>query len=373
MQTSEGPFYMLSCFAFPRLPHSCRRPLCCTPLHAPAPPRQCRPSVVASATTTSPPTGREMSSEHFAHAEPHTCRYGTFYRRLLSSYLQFHAQALEMRVTELEEENTCLRAALNLPPANRPPLGKGPTGKDKPKTLDNPSLSQPASKSRDSSPIADSPSPQRSESTSPPLMGASSLRTPPIMQGSQWDEGFVMNDQQSTPHLSSAPSSVAYNLRPLPPTSDPQKSPHQFTFSSTTSRPVIASNSMPSSYQHTTDRPMASGYNDMNYLLCDVRDNTHPHYPYHYQPSPFSGESSLPAQSPQVPVHSQTSPTAPRPSLPPALSFQPRRSHHEPPSFRPLVSDLHLPSPTPHHSARLTSPSSPALHDVRSHYTSHGK
>ena len=354
----------------------------CTHPHLP----RCRPSVVASATTISLLTGREMSSEHFAHEEPHTCRYGTFYRRLLSSYLQLSPfstaslQALEVRVTELEEENNCLRAALNLPPANRPPLGKGPTGKDKPKTLDNPSLSQPNSKSRDSSPIGESPSPQRSESTSPPLMGAS-MRTPPIMQNNQWDEGgFIMNDQQSTPHpshLSSTPSSVAYNLRPLPPTSDPQKSPHQFTFANPTSRPVIASsvpsNSMSSSYQHTTDRPMASGYNDMNYLLCDVRDNTHPHYSYHYQPSPFSGESSLPTQSPQVPVHSQTSPTAPRPSLPPAISFQPRRSHHDPPSFRPLVSDLHLPSPTPHHSARLTSPSSPALHDVRSHYTSHGK
>jgi hypothetical protein len=37
-------------------------------------------------------------------------------------------------VSELEEENICLRQALNLPPANRPLLGKGPTGKDKPKS-----------------------------------------------------------------------------------------------------------------------------------------------------------------------------------------------------------------------------------------------
>ncbi|KAI1797288.1 hypothetical protein LXA43DRAFT_406182 [Ganoderma leucocontextum] len=44
-----------------------------------------------------------------------------------------HLEALESRVTELEEENNALRAALNLPPANRLPLGKGPTGKDKPK------------------------------------------------------------------------------------------------------------------------------------------------------------------------------------------------------------------------------------------------
>ncbi|KAJ7650667.1 hypothetical protein FB45DRAFT_719912, partial [Roridomyces roridus] len=47
-----------------------------------------------------------------------------------------HLQALEERVSELEEENNCLRQALSLPPANRPPLGKGPTGKDKPKAYE---------------------------------------------------------------------------------------------------------------------------------------------------------------------------------------------------------------------------------------------
>ncbi|KAI6133533.1 hypothetical protein EV401DRAFT_1913871 [Pisolithus croceorrhizus] len=291
-----------------------------------------------------------------------------------------HLQALESRVTELEEENNCLRAALNLPPANRPPLGKGPTGKDKPKSLDNqPVSSSLTSKSRDSSPIADSPSPRRSESTSPSLIGTS-LRTPPIMEGNHWNDGFMINDQQPTPHpphISSAPSSVAYNLRTLPSATVPQqKSSHQFTFSAPPSRPAIASNvagnSVPSTYQQSTDRPLASGYNDMNYLLCDVRDNTH--YSYQYHTSPFSNDSALPAASQQVPVHSQTSPTAPRPSLPPALSFQPRRPLNEPTSFRSHAGDIHLPSPTPHHSAtRLASPPSPVLHDVRSHYASHGK
>jgi hypothetical protein len=37
-------------------------------------------------------------------------------------------------VAELEEENTSLRAALHLPPAIRSPLGRGPTGKDRPRT-----------------------------------------------------------------------------------------------------------------------------------------------------------------------------------------------------------------------------------------------
>ena len=358
---------MLSCFPFPRPPPSDPCSSC----------RTRTPDVVqawSQAQRQSPSQQGERCPASISRTKSRTSA-GTapfiIFCHLICNYLNIlprHLQALEMRVSELEEENSCLRAALNLPPANRAPLGKGPTGKDKPKSLDNQPLTQPASKSGDSSPIADSPSPRRSQSTSPPLMGAS-LRTPPMMDN-HWDEGFMMNEQQSTPHISSTP---AYNLRPLPPTSVPQKSPHQFTFSGSTSRSVMPNSSISSSYQHTTDRPMASGYNDMNYLLCDVRDNPSTHYSYHYQQSPFSGESSLPAQSPQVPVHSQSSPTTSRPSLPPAISFQPRRSHHEPTSFRPLASDLHLPSPVPHHSARLTSPSSPALHDVRSHYPSHSK
>ncbi|KLO13051.1 hypothetical protein SCHPADRAFT_812788, partial [Schizopora paradoxa] len=42
-----------------------------------------------------------------------------------------HLQELEKRVTELEEENENLRVALSLPPANRVPLGHGPTGRDR--------------------------------------------------------------------------------------------------------------------------------------------------------------------------------------------------------------------------------------------------
>jgi hypothetical protein len=40
-----------------------------------------------------------------------------------------HLEALEERVQDLEEENSRLRAELHLPQANRPPLGKGPTGR----------------------------------------------------------------------------------------------------------------------------------------------------------------------------------------------------------------------------------------------------
>lgn len=44
-------------------------------------------------------------------------------------------QALEERVAVLEQENALLRATLKLPPSDRPVLGRGPTGKEKPKTF----------------------------------------------------------------------------------------------------------------------------------------------------------------------------------------------------------------------------------------------
>ena len=280
-----------------------------------------------------------------------------------------------MRVSELEEENNCLRAALNLPPANRPTLGKGPTGKDKPKSLDNPSVSQPTPKSRDSSPIGESPSPRRSESTSPSVIGGTSLRTPPIIDGGSWDEGFMMNDQQ--PASSHIPSnSVPYNIRPVAPSTVPQKSPQQFTFSTPLPPRTVVSNNVPSqalqsNYNHATDRPVSSGYNDMNYLLCDVRETTH--YSYHYQQPPFSGESPMSSHSPQLSVHSQSSHSAQRPSMQHTMPFQQRRSHTEPQAFRSLGSDLHLPSPPSHHVSRLASSPPPVIHDGRSHYTPHGK
>lgn len=40
-----------------------------------------------------------------------------------------HLESLEDRIHELEEENNYFRALLQMPPANRPALGKGPTGR----------------------------------------------------------------------------------------------------------------------------------------------------------------------------------------------------------------------------------------------------
>ncbi|KZT42172.1 hypothetical protein SISSUDRAFT_980512, partial [Sistotremastrum suecicum HHB10207 ss-3] len=40
-----------------------------------------------------------------------------------------HLESLEERIAELEQENGRLREMCGLPPASRPALGKGPTGR----------------------------------------------------------------------------------------------------------------------------------------------------------------------------------------------------------------------------------------------------
>jgi hypothetical protein len=280
-------------------------------------------------------------------------------------------QALELRVSELEEENNCLRAALNLPAANRPSLGKGPTGKDKSKSLETTPVAAQSnsSKSRESSPVAESPSPGRSESASPSVVSGN-LRTPPVMDG-HWEESFMMSDQQSQGSHVSSSSSASYSLRPVPPPMS-QKSSHQFTFSNPMPPPrsmISSSHPIQQNYTHTADRPIATGYNDMNYLLCDVRESAH--YPYSYQPSQFSPDHAMspPSIHPSQNHHPQRTP------LPhTSITYPQRRSVNEPSGFRPLGTDLHLPSPPPHSQAvRLASPPASSAQDPRSHYTSHGK
>ncbi|EJD49043.1 hypothetical protein AURDEDRAFT_60371, partial [Auricularia subglabra TFB-10046 SS5] len=70
-----------------------------------------------------------------------------------------HLQALQDRVDILEAENTQLREMLHLPPSDRPVIGRGPTGKDKPlypstKSYALPELSKvlPATSMRNGSP-----------------------------------------------------------------------------------------------------------------------------------------------------------------------------------------------------------------------------
>ncbi|EIW84225.1 hypothetical protein CONPUDRAFT_135742 [Coniophora puteana RWD-64-598 SS2] len=317
-----------------------------------------------------------------------------------------HLQALELRVSELEEENNCLRAALNLPPASRPALGRGPTGKDKPKSLEPTPVSQStSSKSRASSLAADSPSPQRSVSASPSLI-APSLRTSPIVEGGTWQSDFGVSEQHpQRSHIPSPPTN--FNLRPSNPILPNKTNVPQYGFPNSMAAPparnIMTSSAMhPSqmqSYSHTGDRPVPPTYNDMGYFMNDVQDaQTHtqppsqpqappppqpqPQYHYHYSSfppepaqslnSPHTSQASAPVHpEEQRPIH-QPQRTQAHPQATP-LPYQQRRSLTEPQGFRPFGSDLHLPNPVLHpHGIRLASPP-PPVHDPRSQYSGQGR
>ncbi|KAL1716018.1 hypothetical protein EV715DRAFT_275344 [Schizophyllum commune] len=143
-----------------------------------------------------------------------------------------HLQALEARVQELEDENACLRQALNLPPANRPPLGKGPTGKDKPKTNDHQaSQASPTgynaifTQSRASS--VDSPGSTRTSSMSPNMLPSSS-RAMQVVDGGPWDQAILMNEQQS--EVPPSATSSSFSLPPLPSSPMPTKNLPQSSY-----------------------------------------------------------------------------------------------------------------------------------------------
>ncbi|KAJ7220085.1 hypothetical protein GGX14DRAFT_695178 [Mycena pura] len=140
-----------------------------------------------------------------------------------------HLQALEQRVSELEEENSCLRQALNLPQANREPLGKGPTGKDKPKQpYEPPSAIHFPPSSRESS-SADSPTSER-DSASPALIPTaipSRATIQEIQNGTgMWTQTIVMHDDvpQYQP-VSAPPTMTAKDMTYSPTYSTPRSAP----------------------------------------------------------------------------------------------------------------------------------------------------
>ncbi|RPD61179.1 hypothetical protein L226DRAFT_534827 [Lentinus tigrinus ALCF2SS1-7] len=147
-----------------------------------------------------------------------------------------HLEALENRVTELEEENNALRAALNLPPANRPALGKGPTGKDKPKPGSSSKSTSAASglptlistlapgasgppMSRTESPLSTGSASGQSMSPDPMHPGLSLPQTsPPHLDPTGWNEnmfGDKESEQSNASTSFSLPPPASHNL-PFP-------------------------------------------------------------------------------------------------------------------------------------------------------------
>ncbi|KAI0635745.1 hypothetical protein C8Q77DRAFT_1053124 [Trametes polyzona] len=283
-----------------------------------------------------------------------------------------HLEALEQRVAELEEENNTLRAALHLPPANRPPLGKGPTGKDKPKPTNKPSTTAPTlagilpsipaltssgtlpPMSRTESPLSTGSTSAHSMSPDPALGAAMSLPPPsgPELEPTGWTES-LFGDKDSNQQLSSSGFS-------LPPSSA-QGSPFASIGRSTTND--LFSAPVPDKFQGFS----AADEKSFGYLPSDDRRTfSYPHsllsgHPSSHPPIP---PSSLQQQQQQ---HNGGNPDA---DLAPALpAFLQRRSLTEPDGYRTLLNQmshvsppqnaLHTPAPRVSASALLSGVDSP--------------
>ncbi|KAA1467330.1 hypothetical protein DENSPDRAFT_847482 [Dentipellis sp. KUC8613] len=293
-----------------------------------------------------------------------------------------HLEALEQRVAELEEENTTLRAALNLPPANRPPLGKGPTGKDKPKAFSAASGSRsqaaaalPTSTSRDGSSAGESPSPTRTHSLSPSTITATMRPSPHSVHGLEgtWDQPMIMGEEQPESHASSP--STGYPLAGVAAHKPP---PHHYSYPPSmpsTSRSVPSSLYMPpvpqsaQNYAHTADRPMAEGPYSASYAVRDSRDD----------PQAFSYTQHTSYSSPDASQMHHASPPTPHmlpsmhrepPPAPPTMHYAQRRTIPEPPNYRNTMVDqqqYQLPSVTQMQAAAQRRPSPPRMSDPHLH------
>ncbi|KAL6302470.1 hypothetical protein BKA93DRAFT_818450 [Sparassis latifolia] len=274
-----------------------------------------------------------------------------------------HLEALEQRVAELEDENNALRAALNLPPANRAPLGKGPTGKDKPKSH-IPGLQTSQSSTSSLPPISalphisptisntrtDSPSSAsdtRTQSLSPTVVGATLAQANqsvvPTLESANWPESMFMEKDQPEASTSTssgyAMPSVVSASSSYPPSTSRQTFPEMYLQSVT------------QNYPHTADRPMGTETYSSHFTTVRDERRTFPYsqaaFPPHAPP--------MHSQSPHLPpVSSAMAPQGGSLSIPSPLSYTHRRSITEPQGYRNMLPQMRQAPPPP---IRLPSPS----------------
>lgn len=270
---------------------------------------------------------------------------------------KFYFKALEQRVNELETENEALRTALNLPPANRPSLGKGPTGKDKvkaPHDRSGSSGAMPSLPSMSHNSPSDSPSSSRTHSLSPTnsmAVPASQLRKSPpslpSLDSSAWDHPMMITKEGSG-GTHASPASTAYSLTPISGPSTGQSHLPSFTFSD----PMPSRNQpgmfLPPGTQNISHAERPRDYSDSDFTIRDHRDDRH-HYSYS-QPS-FSSHEQASLHSPHESAMNTIS-LSHRDSMgsPSSQSFAHRRSITEPQGFRGIMNQQypHLPNPQPH-------------------------
>ncbi|KAH0585054.1 hypothetical protein H2248_008320 [Termitomyces sp. 'cryptogamus'] len=216
-----------------------------------------------------------------------------------------HLIALEQRVTELHEENARLRKMVGWPPDDRPPLGRGPTGKDKPKLIDGDGGSYAIDVF--SSQGSESDSSPRAGSLSPSVIASSSRGLHVIDDSETWDNTFTMDDASDPP-----PESPYHQLQP---TESPvsTKSIHpsygnglSSSLPSSSSRsPIVSSPTnaymhSPTTYSHSTER-LGVSYSSPSFVgrSTEIRvDSPREHYSYH----------ALPYQDHDTTVHCQSPP-----------------------------------------------------------------
>ncbi|KAL5525877.1 hypothetical protein ACEPAG_7215 [Sanghuangporus baumii] len=254
-----------------------------------------------------------------------------------------HLQALEDRVAELEEENDNLRAALNLPPATRPLLGRGPTGKDKPKPYDR------TSATRDQSVLGEGSASPRTTTSSPPpgshrIASTSQTVASGQNQGMMWEGAITMAQPDEFVSDREAYSDMAANA-PSTSTSytpdlrfDPQSSRARSSFPSTSFHAVNTSG-----YHHSADRASNAASNftkeEPFYSMTTVQSaggnrtmshsspSVHPHSIPHHMESAMGGA----AHNPMGSHGTSFSPASPAPTPNnPNMAINLRRSMNDP-------------------------------------------
>ena len=299
-------------------------------------------------------------------------------------------------MAELEEENEQYRQALNLPPSNRPALGKGPTGKDKPKP---PYTSRPSSSTNSTpstgtalpslttsvpsnnpksrpSPESPSSSSARTHSLSPSnslsIPGQPFRKTPPTLPGletgSSWDHHTAMvvsKEQQQSANQHNSPRTASFTLNTGPHAAQPQLT--SFGYSepmpsrSTQSNAMYMSHpsqSLPPPPPPDRQQPVREHYSEPHFVIRDVREDRQ-HYSFSQPsfPSPHDGSlhSPVPHDTSQMSSmtmsqhRDQMNSAQQQQQQQQQQSFAHRRSITEPQGFRGIINTFpHLPSPQAH-------------------------
>jgi hypothetical protein len=242
----------------------------------------------------------------------------------------FH-KALEERVSELEDENDCLRQALSLPPSSRPPLGRGPTGKDRPRTFDTSSLQSLSPHSRESS--TDLSPTSRPSSQSPTSMATSmSSRPAAVMEPSAWNESMVLNNQshQTQQHSDLVePSNSPYHMSAMPAQAVSPKQYISYDNPIPSSSRQLSSDvylSSPNAYTQSPDRPIDSNYGNQNFSSRgEIREEIRHQYVYTH---PYQHDLNMPvrSQSPSSSSISQSHPHVNNLQRDSTIPFSHRRS-----------------------------------------------